>query len=139
MKGRVVLRYTVLQILGLFVFVSALLFVRTWLIAFPLWLFWLLIVLWVAKDAALYPLVWKSYDTGSSCEPGLPVGLSGVARERLDPSGYIEVAGELWKAEVPEGTGAVEEGQEVRVTGRKGLTLSVEPAGCEVECENERE
>ncbi len=127
MKGRVILRYTILQALGLFVFVAALLFVRTWLISFPLWLFWLLIVLWVAKDVALYPLVWKSYDTGSCREPGPPVGVSGVARERLDPSGYIEVGGELWKAEVPEGSGAVEKGRKVRVTGRMGLTLFVEP------------
>ncbi len=127
LKGRVILRYTVLQVLGLFVFVTALLFVRNWLIAFPLWLFWLLIVLWVAKDVALYPFVWKSYDTGSCREPGPPVGMSGVARERLDPSGYIEVGGELWKAEVPEGTGAVEKGRKVRVTGRTGLTLYVEP------------
>ncbi|MGI6388099.1 MAG: NfeD family protein [Desulfomonilia bacterium] len=135
MKGRVILRYTALQILGLFVFVTALLFVRAWLIAFPLWLFWFLIVLWVAKDMALYPFVWKSYDSGTCREPGMPVGMSGVARDRLDPSGYIEVRGELWKAEIREGTDAVEKGQEIRVTGRTGLTLSVEP----VEWKNEKE
>ncbi|HON37838.1 MAG: NfeD family protein [Desulfomonilia bacterium] len=135
MKGGVILRYAILQIIGLFVFVIVLLFVRTWLIAFPLWLFWLLIVLWVAKDVALYPLVWRAYDTGSCREQGSPVGLYGVARDRLDPSGYIEVRGELWKAEILKGADAVEKGQEVRVTGRTGLTLSVEPAGCENEKE----
>jgi membrane protein implicated in regulation of membrane protease activity len=126
-KGAVIFRYAVLQVLGLVVFVVALLFIRNWFPVFPLWLFWILVVVWIAKDVALYPLVWKSYDTQGGRDPGPAVGATGVAKQRLEPSGYIEVGGELWKAEIAQGTGAVEPGQRVTVTGRKGLTLSVEP------------
>ncbi|HPL88581.1 MAG TPA: hypothetical protein PLC21_15190, partial [Deltaproteobacteria bacterium] len=68
-RGPVFFRYVVLQILGLIAFVMVLLFVRQWLFGFPLWLFWLLIAVWIAKDAALYPLVWRAYDTQGGRDP----------------------------------------------------------------------
>jgi membrane protein implicated in regulation of membrane protease activity len=126
-KARVIFRYAVLQALGLVVFVTVLAAVRTWVAAFPWWLFWLLIALWIAKDVALYPCVWRSYDSLGGADAGPAVGSSGVARETLAPSGYLEIGGELWKAEVTGGAGVVDKGGKVRVTGRKGLILSVEP------------
>ena len=126
-RGPVFFRYVVLQILGLIAFVMVLLFVRQWLFGFPLWLFWLLIAVWIAKDAALYPLVWRAYDAQGGRDPGPYAGTTGVARQRLEPSGYIEVCGELWRAELTGSAKAVEAGRTVKVTGREGLTLFVEP------------
>jgi membrane-bound ClpP family serine protease len=46
----------------------------------------------------------------------------------LDPSGYIQVRGELWKA-VRAGDGPpIEAGSLVRIHHREGLTLYVAPA-----------
>ena len=80
-----------------------------------------------SKDAALYPLVWRAYDTQGGRDPGPCAGTTGVARQRLEPSGYIEVCGELWRAELTGSAKAVEAGRTVKVTGREGLTLFVEP------------
>ncbi len=53
------------------------------------------------------------------------VGKKGVAKERLDPSGYILVHGELWKAEVMDGGPPVEKGETVEVHGIRGRVLLV--------------
>lgn len=59
--------------------------------------------------------------TGAEALPGS----TGVAQESFEDAGMVLVLGELWKAET---TGApVVKDTRVRVTGRKGLTLLVEP------------
>jgi membrane-bound serine protease (ClpP class) len=50
------------------------------------------------------------------------IGLAGVARTRLDPSGTIEVRGELWGADSEE---VVEPEERVRIVGIEGLRLRV--------------
>jgi membrane-bound serine protease (ClpP class) len=54
------------------------------------------------------------------------VGEIGVCKERMDPSGYIFVRGELWKARLDDGS-PVDKGQKVVVVGMQGLTLVVRP------------
>ena len=57
------------------------------------------------------------------------LGEVGTVTVDLAPRGMIEVAGELWRAELAPGlAGQVERGQRVRVVGRHGLTLDVQPA-----------
>jgi membrane-bound ClpP family serine protease len=47
----------------------------------------------------------------------------------LAPAGQIEVAGEIWRAELADGlTTPIGRGQRVRVVARHGLTLDVQPA-----------
>jgi len=55
------------------------------------------------------------------------VGLQGIAHEKIDPSGYVSVKGELWKAEVAQGYPAPEKGQAVEVLSVGGLILKVRP------------
>jgi membrane protein implicated in regulation of membrane protease activity len=45
----------------------------------------------------------------------------------VDDTGTVHLAGQTWSAEWPAGT--VSPGQRVRVVGRRGLKLVVEPAG----------
>jgi membrane-bound serine protease (ClpP class) len=52
------------------------------------------------------------------------MGLTGTAVSTLDPSGQVRVRGEIWTARV--GEGEIPAKDEVRVVGRKGLTLLVE-------------
>jgi membrane-bound serine protease (ClpP class) len=53
-------------------------------------------------------------------------GATGVARSRLDPRGSVTVAGQVWSARLR--NGRLEPGRPIRVLGRTGLVLDVEPA-----------
>ena len=122
---RVVAKYALLEIPSLALLIVILLLIRGW-IGMPGWLFWGIVVLWVVKDVAMFPLVRKTYDPGAPHPAGNLLGARGVARERLAPKGYIEVRGELWLAQLPPGEAPVEPGQPVRVRDRRGLVLLVQ-------------
>ena len=83
--------------------------------------------LFVIKDFALYPWVRDAYAAGEPSAAALLVGRTGVARERIDPSGYVRVGAELWRAELAPGCAAIDAGARVRVRAVRGLTLIVEP------------
>jgi membrane protein implicated in regulation of membrane protease activity len=53
------------------------------------------------------------------------VGLRGIAQEKIDPSGYVSIRGELWHAEPAQGFPAADKGQAVEVLAVRGLTLIV--------------
>ncbi len=53
-------------------------------------------------------------------------GATGFARSTLDPRGTVNVAGQQWSARLR--SGRLEAGRPVRVLGRTGLVLDVEPA-----------
>ena len=91
----------------------------------PTWVVWGVVGLWVAKDAALYPFVWRSFDPEYPATAHLLDGEHGVATERLDRSGYVRVRGELWRAELEHGARAVEKNERVRVQAMRGLTVIV--------------
>jgi len=52
-------------------------------------------------------------------------GATGVARSQLDPDGAVTVRGQVWSAHIR--SGRLEAGRAVRVVGRTGLVLDVEP------------
>ena len=54
------------------------------------------------------------------------IGLNGISKDRLDPSGYIFIRGELWKARVVEEGLIIDKGENVVVREIRGLTLLVE-------------
>ncbi len=56
------------------------------------------------------------------------VGRTGEARSVLEPSGMVQVAGELWSADIEPGTPAIASGERVEVVGVRGLRLVVRPA-----------
>jgi membrane-bound serine protease (ClpP class) len=56
------------------------------------------------------------------------VGRTGEARSTLEPSGMVQVAGELWSAEIEPGTPAIATGERVEVVSVRGLRLLVRPA-----------
>jgi membrane protein implicated in regulation of membrane protease activity len=83
--------------------------------------------LFVIKDFALYPWVRESYLVGDPDPAALLIGRTGVARERLDPSGSVRIGAELWRAELRPDAAPIETGAGVRVVALRGLTLIVEP------------
>jgi len=123
----ILIRYWLLQLPGLALLVFILIFVRRW-VDLPAWIFWGSVAIWVVKDAILYPFVWRAYDWDRPEGANSMVGARGIAKERLAPSGYVQVRGELWKAELIEGSPPIKEGESVRVAGIRGLTLLVQPS-----------
>ncbi|MFX0197796.1 MAG: NfeD family protein [Candidatus Hodarchaeota archaeon] len=81
---------------------------------------------WVVKDVALFPFVWRSYDRERGEAPSPMVGAQGIVEDRLAPSGYVRVHGELWQAEPMRGGPAIDRGQVVRIQEVRGLTLLVQ-------------
>ena len=57
------------------------------------------------------------------------IGRVGQARTPLVPSGMVQVAGELWSAELAPGSGPVAAGDRVEVVSVEGLRLRVRPVG----------
>ena len=123
---RVVIKYTLLQLPALVFLALIFHVIRQW-VEMPAWLIWGIIALWVVKDVVLFFFVWRAYDQNPLADANSMVGLHGVAKDRLAPSGYVEVHGELWQAEVMEGGLPVESGKGIRVRGIRGLTLIVQP------------
>lgn len=87
-----------------------------------------LLLIWIAKDLALYPLLKRAYEPTGHGYPATLVGRCGKAKERLDPRGYVLVAGELWRADAPIADAPVEAGETVVVTGATGSRLHVRRA-----------
>jgi membrane-bound ClpP family serine protease len=121
---RTVIRYVLFQLPGTVVLVLLLFLVRQW-ISIPGWFVWILLALWVIKDAIMFPFVWRAYDKNSQGIAESMIGMQGIARDRMDPSGYILIRGELWHAELIEGASPIDRGQEVRILGNRGFTLLV--------------
>jgi membrane-bound serine protease (ClpP class) len=122
---RVLIRYTLLQLPALALLVSTLILLR-WVIDIPLWATIVLTLLWIVKDVVMFPFVWRAYDQNSLGHANSMVGLPGVTIEQLSPSGYIQVRGELWRAELEKGHPPIDKGEQIYVRGHRGLTLLVE-------------
>jgi membrane protein implicated in regulation of membrane protease activity len=84
------------------------------------------LVIWLLKDLALYPFLRKAYEPRSGGGVDALLGAVAIARDRLDPDGYVRVGHELWRARARHGP--VERGGAVRVVDVQGLTLVVEPS-----------
>lgn len=125
-SAQVLGKYWLLQLPEVALLAAVLLLLKEWL-GFPAWLVWSLVGLWVAKDAVLYPFVWRSFDPAYPATLHSLDGEHGVATERLDPAGYIRVRGELWRAELARGARPVEKDETVRVQATRGLTVIVVP------------
>ena len=125
-SARILVKYTLLQLPGLAMLILILILVQQW-VDLLAWIFWGSIVVWVAKDVILYPFVWRAYDQNRPQGANSMVGVRGIAKDRLAPSGYVQIRGELWNAEVMKGNPPIEKGESVQVRGVRGLTLLVQP------------
>lgn len=119
-------RYALFQLPGLAVVVVILLFLQRSEVL-ERWILWTAAVVWVVKDILLYPFVWRAYHWNRPGDANPMIGARAVARERLDPSGHVDVRGEIWRAEVTGGGRPVEKGEAVRIQGLHGLILFVTP------------
>ena len=110
---KVFTRYLLLQIPGFAAVLVAMVLLNR-LLGVAGWVGALVIVGWVLKDLALYPLLRPAYERTEHLTPrARMLGERGVVEQALDPSGYVRLRGELWQAES-------EDRYEHRATERKG-------------------
>jgi membrane protein implicated in regulation of membrane protease activity len=128
-SGKAIVRYILFQIPSYVLLILILILIRQW-VNLHAWVLWGVIVLWLAKDAILFPFVWRAYDRDRLRELQSLVGTEGIVEERLAPSGYIRVHGELWQAERRGDGSPVEKGEIVKIQKIEGLKLLV---GCQEE------
>jgi len=131
-SSRIIGKYVLLQVPALVILFVLLVLAKRW-IDLPSWFIWGLIGLWIAKDLALFPLTWRAYDQDHARSGNSMIGARGIAEEKLNPSGYIRVGGELWKAEAVGNARPIVEGEGVRVQGIRGLILLVSRGNHEAE------
>jgi membrane protein implicated in regulation of membrane protease activity len=125
-KRRIVQRYALYQIPDVAIFALILYVIHQW-VGLSLGLVIGLTTLWLLKYVIVFSFVWRTYDKPHPGDVTSLIGTQGIAQERLDPSGYIRVHGELWRAEVLGKAMAIEKGQTVLIEGADGLTLLVKP------------
>lgn len=124
--ARIYLRYALLNTPGLVLLLLILLVVREYL-ELPGWFMALLVAAWIVKDVVLFPFIWRSYDWD---RPGISrsmTGSTGIVKQALAPRGFVQINGELWRAEAVEREKVIERGATVRVVHRIGLTVQVVP------------
>ena len=124
-SAKVVLRYALLQIPFTALVVVVLILLREW-VDLPIWFVCVLVALFVIKDIALYPFVWRAYDPESPALTNQMEGARGIAIEDLHPTGYVKIGAERWQAEVTGDGPSIRRGQRIRVHGIRGLTLLVQ-------------
>jgi membrane protein implicated in regulation of membrane protease activity len=125
-KRGIVVRYALFQMPDLLILIL-ILFALQWWMDLPVWLYGCIGGLWVIKDVLIFPFVWNAYEQPRPGETKSLIGMEGISEERLDPSGYIRIHGELWQAEVMGKKAPIERGETVLVEGVYGLTLIVQP------------
>ena len=126
-KRHIVYRYALYQIPDVAIFIFVLFVLHQW-VHLSLGLVVALVSLWLVKYVLVFSFVWRAYDKPRPGDITSLIGTEGTAEERLDPSGYIRVHGELWRAEAIGKTVVIEKGQTVLIENASGLTLLVKPA-----------
>ena len=117
-------KYLLLQVPG-WILGSFLLFLFWKWFGFSAWIAIGIFLVWVAKDFALYPFIHSACNTKVKTGVTQLIGSHGVARDHLDPQGYVQVGSELWQAETGPGHQPIEKGSPIEVQNTRGLTLVV--------------
>jgi membrane protein implicated in regulation of membrane protease activity len=117
-------RYWLLQIPGWILLIVILAASNEWF-GLPAWMGLLIFLLWVVKDALLYPILKRGYESATPAGTQRLVSLTGVAKQDLNPEGFVLVNGELWKAVADPADDLIEAGEQVQVKSAEGMLLTV--------------
>ena len=128
-RSRTVFDYTIYAIIGTILEVTALLIVLLWVlplfdIYIPWWILAILLAIELGYSAFTYIMGRRALRQRIAYGPEAIIGSEGVVATALDPTGYVKVRGELWKASCQ---ARLDIGDKVVVTGVEGLKLVVIP------------
>jgi len=124
-NSKAIIKYALIHVAELVAVVCALFLARHFL-GIAMWLFVTILVLWILKDAVLFPRVWRAYAVYDNKPTSKLVDLEATVVDSLDPVGYVRVVGELWRAEIKDPSHPAARGEKTRVIGVRGMTLIVE-------------
>jgi membrane-bound ClpP family serine protease len=122
--ARVFMKYTLLQIPGLVIISSILYFLYT-SFSYSFYINIIVLLLWILKDMVMFPFIWSAYDSRKDETVHSMIGKVGTTRDDLDPSGYIIIGLERWRARITPGSEQIPAGEMVLVDDIEGLTLIV--------------
>jgi membrane-bound ClpP family serine protease len=125
---KTIVRYALLQ-LPVLSLVILILFILRGPLNLALWAVLLIVAAWIAKDFLMFFFVWRAYVPSGAAEPTKMIGKEGITTQDINPSGYVEINGELWYAESFTKSGKIQIGSEIIVREVHGLTLFVEEKG----------
>lgn len=119
--------YTIYAIIGTILEVVALLIVMLWVlpllnIHIPWWIVAILLAVELGVSAFTYIMGRRALSTRLTFVPEFIVGSVGVVATPFNPTGYVKVKGELWKASCESD---VKVGDEVVVLRMDGMKLTV--------------
>ena len=117
-------RYWLFQIPGWVITLALLFGLKRWM-DLPIWAGVAVMALVVVKDAALYPFLKAGYETDVKTGIARLVGGRGVIKQTLEPEGFVQVAGELWKARAGRAGQTIAAGTRVSIEAADGMTLIV--------------
>lgn len=124
---KIALKYALFQLPELLLFAVVLIIAGRW-ITIPSWFFWGFFVFLAVKDVAVFPFVWRAYDSRDAKRLRQLIGKKGVVVQPLQPRGVVQVNGELWKAEVSADGIQMDKNDHIRVEDIKGFCLIVSRA-----------
>ena len=125
---RIILKYTLYQLPEVLLFAAALTVAGRWM-TIPPWFFWGVLFFLIIKNIALFPFVWRAYDSRDAKRLYHLIGKKGVVVEPLRPQGVVRVNGELWKAKISDRRVQVNQNEPIRVEDVRGLCLIVAKNG----------
>ena len=125
-------RYWLLQLPGLAILLLMLFIASRWY-AVPVLAGWIMVIGWIIKDIAMYPLLKGAFEGSKPTGVAVLIGSRGTATEDLRPRGYVRVGPELWWSQ---STTPVGRGVEVQVIDCEGMMLLVEPVHSEAVAES---
>ena len=125
-------RYWLLQLPGLAILLVMLFIASRWY-AVPVLAGWIMVIGWIIKDIAMYPLLKGAFEGSKPTGVAVLIGSRGTATEDLRPRGYVRVGPELWWSQ---STTPVGRGVEVQVIDCEGMMLLVEPVHSEAVAES---
>ena len=130
-QSKTVLGYTVYAIVGTVLEVVALLLVVLWLLPLlniyvPWWILAILVAVELGTSFFTYIMGRRALSKKQTCGPEAMVGSSAIVATPFNPTGYVKVRGELWKASCES---RLEVGDEVVVTRVEGMKVIVRKTG----------
>jgi membrane-bound ClpP family serine protease len=125
LNSKVILKYILIHLAEIAALVLVLLMIR-YFVYVSTWIIVVIIVLWVIKDIALFPKVWRAYAFDDNSPMRKLIGSEAIVVDSVNPAGHVRVRGELWKAEVRDRRYPAERGDRTRVVDIQGMTLIVE-------------
>jgi len=124
MNRKIIIRYSLFQIPSLIIVILVVFTVHHWYTLNNAVIL-IIILLWIVKDIAVFPFVWKAYSEKDHDKLSSILKQQGVAIDDINPKGFVKINGEIWQAELVDPHVPITKGQVIEVVEITKLKLKV--------------